>query len=219
MQKVIVNPEFRALIPQCARMKAHSWRQVYGEADLWITSCSGATSFSLGTTVMRSVTNMAFLLATRIDFSSRNKAKLWMLQSQLARRNLTDMQRIDIVRKCESAIKARAKQRQAASTSGADPQLLYSHLLIAQLANKLINALQTISNAIVLVNSATETGWFKRLVSEATAVCFPYGRVKFYAPDGKTVQPLQGQAVLYFGENPEQPINAFGTKGWCTYSA
>lgn len=47
------------------------------------------------------------------EFSSRDEVKLWMLQNQLSRRNLSDFQRVEMVRKCEEAVKARAKQRQS----------------------------------------------------------------------------------------------------------
>ena len=47
-----------------------------------------------------------------IDFGSRDEVKLWMLQNQLARRNLNDFQRVELVRKYEEAVKAQAKERQ-----------------------------------------------------------------------------------------------------------
>ena len=46
------------------------------------------------------------------DFDDRNAAMLWMMNNQLSRRNLNDFQRVEIVRKCESAVKAQAKERQ-----------------------------------------------------------------------------------------------------------
>lgn len=47
------------------------------------------------------------------DFKDRDEAMLWMLQNQLARRNLTDFQRIEMVRRFEHVVKAQAKERQA----------------------------------------------------------------------------------------------------------
>ena len=47
-----------------------------------------------------------------IDFASRNEAMLWMFQNQLARRNLTDFQRIEMTRKFEDAVKAQALSRE-----------------------------------------------------------------------------------------------------------
>ena len=91
----------------------------------------------------------------------------------------------------------------------------YSTELIAKFSEKLIKELPQLEAAIVLVNNATETEWFFKLVSSARAVCFPNGRVKFYRPDGTTGAPLQGQVVLYYGEYPERFIDVFRSKGWC----
>ncbi len=49
-----------------------------------------------------------------MEFASRDEARLWMLHNQLARRNLTDFQRIEMVRKFEHAVKAQAEQRMLA---------------------------------------------------------------------------------------------------------
>ena len=69
--------------------------------------------------------------------------------------------------------------------------------------------------AVVLVNNATETSWFKSLVSCASAVCFPHGRIRFMTASGKAGAPLQGQAVVYFGDNVERFISEFQNIGWC----
>ena len=45
------------------------------------------------------------------DFPNREAAMLWMLQNQLSRRNLNDFQRVEMVRKCEQAVKTQAEQR------------------------------------------------------------------------------------------------------------
>lgn len=46
------------------------------------------------------------------EFSGRDEVMLWIMQNQLSRRNLNDFQRIEIVRKCENAVKAQARERQ-----------------------------------------------------------------------------------------------------------
>ena len=67
---------------------------------------------------------------------------------------------------------------------------------------------------IVLVNNATETAWFGRLVNSASAVVFPSKRIKFQMPDGKTGSPLQGQAFLYLGSEPHKFLAHFREFGW-----
>lgn len=90
----------------------------------------------------------------------------------------------------------------------------YSSDLISRFVEKLKEQRVNYNQAIILVNNATETQWFYEIVKIASAVCFPKSRVKFYMPDGKTGAPLQGQAVLYVGNNPEKFISAFGGIGW-----
>lgn len=71
-----------------------------------------------------------------------------------------------------------------------------------------------VSEAIALVNNATETSWFRDLVQVAGAVVFPASRVKFWKPNGETGAPLQGQAILYLGRNPRLFLDTFKSFGW-----
>lgn len=90
----------------------------------------------------------------------------------------------------------------------------YASDLIGRFMDKLTAERETYNQAIVLVNNATETEWFFKLVSVASAVVFPKGRVKFYKPDGETGAPLQGQAVVYIGDAPGNFLNKFRRFGW-----
>jgi len=92
----------------------------------------------------------------------------------------------------------------------------YAQPLIAQFSTRLQEewAAGRVKQALVLVNNATETAWFQGLVRCASAVCFPLARVKFWSPD-KVSAPLQGQAVLYLGENVDEFVRQFGVFGWC----
>ena len=57
------------------------------------------------------------------DFPNREAAMLWMLQNQLSRRNLNDFQRVEMVRKCEQAVKTQAEQRMLKGKSDPSPKL------------------------------------------------------------------------------------------------
>lgn len=71
-----------------------------------------------------------------------------------------------------------------------------------------------ISQACILVNNATETAWFQRMLNLAAAVCFIRGRIKFIDQKGEVPGgPLQGQVIIYFGENRKEFHEAFCEKG------
>lgn len=71
-----------------------------------------------------------------------------------------------------------------------------------------------VSEAIILVNNATETGWFNTLIRLASVVCFPRGRVRYWHPDRETSAPLQGQAVVYIGPATTAFADEFAAFGW-----
>ena len=90
----------------------------------------------------------------------------------------------------------------------------YSSDSIVQFVDKLVEEREHYQQAIVLVNNATETEWFNKLISIASAVCFLKSRVKFYMPDGKTGAPLQGQALVYIGNRPTRFSDSCANLGW-----
>jgi phage N-6-adenine-methyltransferase len=91
----------------------------------------------------------------------------------------------------------------------------YAQPLINQFADKLVDAYQakTVTSAIVLVNNATETAWFRALAEQASAACFPNGRIRFWHPNKPSATPLQGQALLYLGPSPVSFHARFSTVG------
>lgn len=94
----------------------------------------------------------------------------------------------------------------------------YSYPLISEFCTKLVES-EKIIEACVLVNNATDTGWFHTLLNKAQCVCFIKGRVRFMDRDGNpSGAPLQGQAVLYFGSNSEMFYNEFGRFGVVLYA-
>jgi len=79
--------------------------------------------------------------------------------------------------------------------------------------------LREIKQGCVLVNNATETGWFQELLKKCVGVCFPKSRIRFVDKDMviRDGSPLQGQAILYFGGNTkgfEAEFAKFGTILW-----
>lgn len=92
----------------------------------------------------------------------------------------------------------------------------YAAPLLTRFIDKLFLEIETgnVSQAIVLVNNATETRWFSRLVRSASALCFTHGRLKFVkslsdAPHA----PMQGQVFVYFGEKCEKFASEFSRIG------
>lgn len=88
----------------------------------------------------------------------------------------------------------------------------YSTALIKEFAEKLANS--TFRQAIVLVNNATDTAWFKLLIQKAKAVVFTTGRIRFEKRNGSKGAPLQGQAFIYYGDNVEKFLEVFEAFGW-----
>jgi len=92
----------------------------------------------------------------------------------------------------------------------------YSMPLIASFAHKLAKEVRAgkVTEAIVLVNNATETGWFNEMIAVAAAVCFPRSRIRFWAPGRESATPLQGQALIYIGQNVGRFRDAYADIGW-----
>ncbi len=96
----------------------------------------------------------------------------------------------------------------------------YSQPEVDHFSKKLQAELSTghIDQALVLVNNATETKWFQGMLRLASAICFITGRVKFIDQYGNpSGAPLQGQAVLYFGDKVDLFSDKFGDFGIILY--
>lgn len=90
----------------------------------------------------------------------------------------------------------------------------YSNGLMEKFINKLEAERPNYTQAIVIVNNATETGWFNTLAGVSSCVCFLKGRTRFIRPneDDKGA-PLQGQVILYIGENVDSFVFEFSKLG------
>ncbi len=96
----------------------------------------------------------------------------------------------------------------------------YVSNLIGQFAEAVASkyALGEITQACVLVNNATETEWFLRITSEASAICFPSSRIRFRTPNEEELRsPLQGQAIIYLGARQSKFFKAFKAIGFCCH--
>ena len=93
----------------------------------------------------------------------------------------------------------------------------YSSKLVPMFCKKLADSVSSgaVTDAVVIVNNATETRWFADLVSVCSAICFTSRRVKFVKPDGAVAgSPNQGQAIIYCGDEPDVFAENFQDVGW-----
>lgn len=69
-----------------------------------------------------------------------------------------------------------------------------------------------VQQACVLLNNATETRWFQRLLARFP-VCFFSQRLAFWRHDHEDVGARQGQALFYLGADVEKFVEVFGEHG------
>lgn len=94
----------------------------------------------------------------------------------------------------------------------------YSSALIKAFCDKFVNS--KIEEGIVLVNNATETGWFQSLLSKSDAICLVEGRIKYLDDTLSAANtPLQGQAFLYFGNHVTKFSKEFKSHGQVLFHA
>ncbi len=90
----------------------------------------------------------------------------------------------------------------------------YSKESVGLFAAKLVEETANLSQAIVLVNNATDTQWFHEMASVATAICFIRSRIKFNDKNGTPANtPVQGQVCLYVGGNHMKFCQVFSSFG------
>lgn len=89
----------------------------------------------------------------------------------------------------------------------------YSRDLLPAFVDKFVEHFMSgqIKEGIVLVNNATETKWFQKLMGVCQQVCFVTGRIKFVSEKGIKCTPLQGQAILYFKQKSVEKKETFET--------
>jgi len=96
----------------------------------------------------------------------------------------------------------------------------YARKLIGMFTDKLVEQIdkENVCQAIVLVNNQTESAWFSKIISKASAVGFTKKRIKFIDEKGfPSGAPLQGQSVIYIGDSPKKFVDEFKDICWCAY--
>ena len=126
MQKIKIDPEFKALIPPQTEDEHSGLKESllkYGCRDalvLWgDILIDGHNRYEICTEH-----NIPFRTEKVRGVEDRNDAIVWIIKNQLSRRNLQKFQGSELALRMEEAVAAKAKARQATSTGGATPQLL-----------------------------------------------------------------------------------------------
>jgi hypothetical protein len=71
---------------------------------------------------------------------------------------------------------------------------------------------------IILVNNATDTGWFHQLARMSSAACIFQQRIQFIQPQDVTVdRNTRGQIALYIGNDPDLFTSSFYDVGLIAY--
>ena len=73
-----------------------------------------------------------------------------------------------------------------------------------------------VEQAIILVNNATETLWFRNLAQKASAIVFHTGHLKFVKTDKLSSAPMPGPVFIYIGDKPDVFLREFRQYGWGT---
>lgn len=86
---------------------------------------------------------------------------------------------------------------------------------VAHFVNKLCDSVEaaTVVQAILLTNNNTDTDWWQRAASLASAICLTDGRIKFYNAIGEESSPTNGQSFCYFGRRPAKFRDVFAKTG------
>lgn len=94
----------------------------------------------------------------------------------------------------------------------------YSRNLIGEMIDRVVYEYRsgTFQQAVVLVNNATETLWFHKLLETNPAICIFLRRIKFYGPThSKSGSNTRGQVAVYLGGGRDKFIKAFSEFGVC----
>jgi hypothetical protein len=93
----------------------------------------------------------------------------------------------------------------------------YHRELAPKFIDKLIEEIRArrVAAAILLTNNCTDTEWFIAAARICTSICFTSGRIKFTTPHRDEVEPTQGQAFFYCGNDATRFEDVFCLLGFC----
>lgn len=125
LRELTIDPEFRDLIPPLSEAEFSLL-----EESIVTNGCESALIVWNDTIVdghnrydICQKHSIPFAVVKK-EFADRDAALMWMIQTQLGRRNLTTYQKGELALRFEPLLKAQAKERQATSTGGNAPQLV-----------------------------------------------------------------------------------------------
>jgi len=92
----------------------------------------------------------------------------------------------------------------------------YGKTIINEFSKAVINNRTNYNQICILVNNATETEWLQNMINISDAICLVKSRIKFIDVNGNAENtPLQGQVILYIGNNRTLFIDNFKPFGIC----
>lgn len=88
--------------------------------------------------------------------------------------------------------------------------------IIKEFVNKLVDQYDkgNVTEAVIVTNNGTDTQWFHRLTTAASAICLHKGRIGFLNENGERIDNNnKGQVFTYIGDNPDKFAEVFGKFG------
>ena len=150
------------------------------------------------------------------EFVSRDEAKLWIISTQLNRRNLTDFAKCELVLPLEASLKAEAKKRQGQRNDLANisvnlPKSERSKSTREQMGEIAGVSEKTFDKAKKLINSADEETK-KKLYSGELSIHGAYTQMMAKEKEGRSEdvnpsakQPQSEQPIEAFQQSPPEP--------------
>ncbi len=97
------------------------------------------------------------------------------------------------------------RQQSTLQTGNKSNQEIWTQKLLAE------HRAGNVREAILLVNAATDTAWFRALWDYP--ICFPTGRIRFWRPGAPAHSPTHASALVYLGYWTTHFIDVFGAFG------